>query len=194
MPRTFLFLAGSTRKKSYNRMVASHACQIARDLDIDAQLVDLTNYELPIYNGDFEAEHSVPEAAIALKQRFQESDGFFIASPEYNSSFSPLLKNTLDWISRSHIENEKPLSAYVGKVAGLAAASPGGFGGLRGLVPLRMMLSNIQVTVVPQQVAIARAHEKLEDGIITDSASLAQIKKVILAMNTTVVSPVTKKM
>ncbi len=95
-------------------------------------------------------------------------DGLLIASPEYNSSITPLLKNTIDWVSRS-AAGEAPLSAYQNKVAGIMAASPGGLGGLRGLVHLRSILQNIGVMVVPKQMAIAKAHDAFaDDGTLKD--------------------------
>ncbi len=149
-----LFLAASVRKQSLNKRLAKLAANIAEEAGAEITFVDLNDYELPLYNGDLEVEHGLPEAAKQLKKIFIAHDGFFIASPEYNSSFSPLLKNTIDWLSRAHEENEVPLSAYKGKVAAIAAISPGALGGLRGLVSLRMLLGNIGVTVVPSQVAI----------------------------------------
>ena len=159
-----LFLAGSASKESINKKLALNACELAKEMGAEATFIDLADFDMPIYNGDDEAEHGLPENAIKLKKIFSEHDGFLIASPEFNSSFTPLLKNALDWISRKHEEDEKPLIAYKGKVAALVAASPGGFGGLRGLVPLRMMLSNISVTVIPEQLALAKAHEAFDES------------------------------
>lgn len=177
MPPKLLFLSGSCREESVNKKLAKNAAEIARDMNAKVTEIDLSDYDMPLYNGDLEDKDGLPENAIKLKQLFVEHDGFFIASPEYNSSFSPLLKNTLDWISRTHEEKEPILAAYNGKVAAISAASPGGFGGLRGLVPLRMMLSNINVTVIPEQVAIAKAHEAFDenDKLIND----AQLQKVV---------------
>jgi len=149
-----LFFAGSARKESINKKLAKLAADMAQDAGAQVTHIDLKDFEMPLYDGDVEAQNGIPENAKKLKQFFVEHDGFFIASPEYNSSMPPLLKNTLDWISRPHEENEAPLIAFNGKVAALGAVSPGGLGGLRGLVPLRMMLGNIGVTVVPSQVAV----------------------------------------
>tara|TARA_R110002126_G_scaffold291807_1_gene459633 strand:+ start:64771 stop:65346 length:576 start_codon:yes stop_codon:yes gene_type:complete len=172
-----LFFAGSARTGSFNKKLASEAASIAKQEGADVTLIDLKNFEMPIYDGDLEASDSLPANAIKLKQLFIDHDGFYIASPEYNSSFSPLLKNALDWISRPHAENEAPLIAFKGKVAAVGATSPGGFGGLRGLVPLRMMLGNIGVHVVPTQTAIAAAHKVFDDqGQLTDAAHLNMLR------------------
>jgi len=132
-----LFFAGSARKDSLNKKLAALAGELASEKGADVTIIDLKDFPMPLYDGDLEEEEGLPENAKRLKKLFIEQDGFFIASPEYNSSFSSLLKNTLDWISRPHEENEASLSAYRGKVAALGAVSPGALGGLRGLVPLR---------------------------------------------------------
>jgi len=125
----------------------------------------------------------MPENARRLKQLFVDHDGFFIASPEYNSSFSPLLKNSLDWISRVGEENEPSLMAYTGKVAALSATSPGGLGGLRGLVSLRMMLGNLGVTVIPKQVAIGSGFQAFnDDSELVDEAQARMLENVIDAL------------
>lgn len=179
MPK-LLFLAGSARKDSFNKKLAKIATDIAKEAGADATFIDLKDYEMPLYDGDLEEASGLPENAIKLKQLFTESDGFFIASPEYNSSLAPLLKNSLDWISRSHEADEAPLVAYKGKVAAISAASPGGFGGLRGLVPLRMMLGNIGVFVTPNQVAISQAHNAFDDdGQFVDTKQHNMLQGVV---------------
>lgn len=109
-----------------------------------------------------------PQNAQKLKLIFAEHDGLLISCPEYNSSITPLLKNTIDWVSRPS-EGKPPLFAYAGKFAGLMAASPGALGGLRGLVHVRAILGNIGVTVVPNQLAISQAFEAFDnDGNLFD--------------------------
>ena len=135
---------------------------------------------MPIYDGDLEDASGLPEAAKRLKQVFREHDGVFIASPEYNSSIAPLLKNVLDWISRKHEADEPMLSAYQGKVMAIAAASPGGFGGLRGLVPLRMMLGNIGVLVLPEQLAISFADTVFDaEGNLSDDKHRKVLERMV---------------
>jgi chromate reductase, NAD(P)H dehydrogenase (quinone) len=106
----------------------------------------------------------MPENGTKLKKLFIDHDGLLVASPEYNSSVTAVLKNVIDWVSRP-APGEPPLVAFRGKVATLMSASPGALGGLRGLVHLRSILGNIGVIVLPDQVAVARAHEALRpDG------------------------------
>ena len=185
MPK-FLFFACSARKTSINKRLAALAAEVAKAKGADVTLIDLKDFDMPLYHGDLEAEAGLPEAALRLKQLFVEHDGVFIASPEYNSSFSPLLKNALDWISRPHTENEKSLSAYNNKVMALGAVASGALGGLRGLVPLRMMLGNIAVTVVPKQVAIARGGTAFDDaGALSNPAQAAMLDETVDALITT---------
>lgn len=175
-----LFFAGSVRKDSMNKKLAKLAAAMARQAGAEVTLVDLADYEMPLYDGDLEATLGVPENALKLKQLFSEHAGFFIASPEYNSSIPPLLKNSLDWISRPHGENEPSLIAYRGKVAALGAVSPGGLGGIRGLVPLRMMLGNIGVTVAPSQVAIGFGGEAFDaEGELKDPNRAGMLKATV---------------
>jgi len=175
-----LFFAGSARKDSINKKLAKYAAGVAREKGAKATFIDLKDFEMPLYDGDLEDEKGLPENARRLKQLFSDHDGFFIASPEYNSSFSPLLKNSLDWISRVGEENETPLVAYTGKVAALGATSPGGLGGLRGLVSLRMMLGNVGVTVIPNQAAIGSGFQAFnDDGGLIDKAQAGMLENVI---------------
>lgn len=175
-----IFLSGSIRKDSVNKKLAKVAYEHAKAKGANAEFIDLADYEMPIYNGDLEAASGLPENAKKLKAKFIECKGFFIASPEYNSSFSPLLKNSLDWISRVSEKGEGSLIAYKGKVAALAAASPGGYGGLRGLVPLRMMLGNIGVHVLPDQVAVPAADKVFDEaGKITDARTSKMVEGLV---------------
>lgn len=164
-----LCFAGSARQASFNKRLARCAAPLLERHGAAVTLLDLADYPMPLYDGDLEENGGLPESARRLKALFRECDGFLIAAPEYNSSLAPLLKNTLDWISRRESSDEPALVAFRGKVAGLCAASPGGFGGLRGLVPLRMMLGNIGVHVLPQQLAVASAGDAFtEAGELAD--------------------------
>lgn len=167
-PKIVVF-AGSARKASRNKKLAAAAAQVARGLGADVTLIDLADYPMPIYNGDLEEAEGLPDHAKTLKQMFAAHDGMFIAAPEYNSSITPLLKNTIDWMSRAEPSDTGPMMAFRGKVAGLGATSGGKLGGLRGLVTVRMLLSNIGVHVVPDQVAVGGSETAFaEDGSLVD--------------------------
>ena len=174
-----LFLSGSAAKNSLNKKLARHAADLAAKKGADAHFIDLRDYEMPLYCTDYEAENGMPEAAKNLKKLFQGADGFFIASPEYNSTFTPLLKNTIDWMSRPHEEGEKMLSAYKGKVAALGAVSPGALGGLRGLPSVRDMLSNIGVHVIPTQIAVGGKDTFKDDGTLAKDFHITMMDALI---------------
>jgi NAD(P)H-dependent FMN reductase len=170
-PRLLAF-AGSARSGSLNRKLLAVAAEAA---GAGVTLLDLRDYPLPLYDGDLEAAEGLPPNALRLKQLFLEHQGLLIAAPEYNSSITPLLKNTIDWVSRS-APGEAPLAAYKGKVAALLSASPGSLGGLRGLQVLRLCLSSIGVLVLPDQVAVPSAHEAFaEDGSLKDAKRQAAV-------------------
>ncbi len=157
-PRILVF-AGSARKDSCNKKLARMAAEAVTAAGGVATYVDLADYPAPLYDGDLEAGEGSPESMRKLRQLFLEHDGLLISSPEFNSSVTPLMKNTIDWVSREG--GKGSLTPYQGKVAGLLACSPGALGGLRGLVHLRAILGNIGVLVLPTQFAIGAA--TLED-------------------------------
>ena len=159
-----LAFAGSARRDSFNRKLAAVAARGAEEAGAEVTLVNLGDFDMPIYHGDNEERDGIPAGALAFKKLLLEHDGLLIASPEYNSSISPLLKNSIDWASRAESDDEPPLAAYRGKVAAIMATSPGGFGGLRGLVVLRMLLENIGVMVLPKQRAISGAFQAFDEN------------------------------
>ena len=173
-----LAFAGSTRTDSYNKKLVKIASTGATEEGIDVTVIDLRDFPMPIYDGDLEQKDGLPSNARKLKDLMLTHQGFLIASPEYNSSISAVFKNTIDWISRQS-EGEIPLACFKNKVAGIMSASPGILGGLRGLVHVRSILGNIGVIVMPDQIAIARAHEAFnEDGTLKDKKQEDQVKKI----------------
>jgi NAD(P)H-dependent FMN reductase len=172
-----LAFAGSLRRESFNKKLVKVAIQGAREAGGDVTEIDLKELPLPVYDGDIEAE-GLPENVMKLKRLFLDHQGLLLSCPEYNSSISAALKNVIDWVSRP-VPNEAPLACFTGKVVSLMAASPGALGGLRGLVTVRMVLSNIQCLVLPDQVAISKVHEALgEDGKLKDAKLQAQVMKL----------------
>ncbi len=164
-----LAFAGSARRDSFNKKLVRIAARGAEEAGAEVTLLDLADFPLPLYDGDLEAEQGIPENAKALKELFLAHQGLLLSCPEYNSSITPLLKNTIDWVSRP-FEGEQPLAAYKNKVCALMSASPGGLGGLRGLVHVRAILQNIGVIVLPKQMAISQANNAFaDDGALNDS-------------------------
>jgi chromate reductase, NAD(P)H dehydrogenase (quinone) len=176
-----LFLAGSARAGSLNVKLAKLAAAIATANGVPATFADLGDYPLPLYDGDLEANNGVPDNAAKLKALMLIHKGVFIASPEYNASITPLLKNTLDWISRVKDEGEVPLHVFKSRVFALGAASPGGFGGLRGCLATRQVLElGLGALVLPDQILVSKAMSAFdENGHLVDKALNAQLKAVV---------------
>jgi NAD(P)H-dependent FMN reductase len=168
-----LAFAGSARKGSLNKKLVAVAASGAQTAGAKVTIVDLADYPMPIFCEDLESRDGIPETALKLRELMKASDGLIIGSPEYNSSFSALLKNTIDWASRPR-EGEKPLECFRGKTAALVAASPGYFGGYRGLQQVRYLLGNIGVVVLPDMFSLPKAHEAFaDDGTLKDAGQQA---------------------
>jgi chromate reductase, NAD(P)H dehydrogenase (quinone) len=168
-PRILVF-AGSARAGSLNKRLARLAAERIEAVGGHPRFIDLRDHPMPLYDGDLEADQGLPENALVLRRGLAEHDGLLIASPEYNGFITPLLKNTLDWLTRPH-QGESGLTLFEGKVAAVVAASPGGLGGLRSLGLARQLLTNIGVTVLPDQLAVARAQEAFDEaGRLADGA------------------------
>ena len=173
-PRILAF-AGSTRAESFNKKLVRIAADAARAAGAEVTLIDLRDFPMPLFDGDAEAAQGLPEKASELKALFLAHDGLLISAPEYNSSITAVLKNTIDWVSRP-VPNQPPLAAFTGKTAALMSASPGALGGLRGLVHVRAILGNIGVLVLPDQIAVSRAADAFDaDGRLKDAKQQAAI-------------------
>ncbi|MEP3481092.1 MAG: NAD(P)H-dependent oxidoreductase [Fuerstiella sp.] len=182
-PRILAF-AGSTRSGSLNKLLVQNAAEAAKQAGAEVTVVDLKDFDLPLFDEDVEAT-GTPAGATRLKQLFIDHDALLIASPEYNSSVSAVLKNAIDWVSRS-APGEPMKAAFLGKVAVLLAASPGGLGGLRGLVHLRSILQNISVMVLPDQFALGKAHEAFDQqGVLTDERAIKTVTSLTEQLVTT---------
>lgn len=160
-PVKLLVISGSARQGSYNGMLARLGARLAEEAGARVTPVDLRALQLPVYDGDLEAAQGVPDGARTLLRLVHEHDGILLASPEYNSLPTPLLLNSFDWMSRLPAEDGLPGGTAVtaGKAAGIVAASPGGFGGVRALPIVRQYLqNNFGMLVVPEHFALAQAH------------------------------------
>lgn len=165
MPARILIFAGSIRSGSFNVSLAQAANKVLAEMGAETTMISLADYPLPIVDEDLKNEQGLPENATKLARLFAAHDGMFIASPEYNSSIPPLLKNTLDWVSLVR-GDVKP---YAGLTVALGAASNGALGGIRGLYHLRSVLMNVGAQIVTEQAAISGAGSAFgEDGLPTN--------------------------
>jgi NAD(P)H-dependent FMN reductase len=176
IPKLLAF-AGSSRRDSLNKKLVKVAAEAARAAGAEVTLADLADYAMPLYDGDLEAA-GTPEPALRWKALMKAHDGFLIACPEYNSSYSGLLKNAIDWASRP-AEGEPTLVAFAGKTAALLAASPGANGGIRMLPQLRLLLMNIRTFVIPDQFGLAHANKAFDEhGALQDPKHQQSVKNV----------------
>lgn len=177
-PRLLAF-SGSARRDSFNQRLVTFAAQAAERAGGDVTLINLGDFPMPLFNRDEEVEKGLPENATRLKNLFAEQDGLLLAAPEYNSSITPLLKNTLDWLSRRE-GDEAPMRAYRGKTAALLSASPGRLGGMRGLVHVRGILNTLGVLVLPGQASIASANDAFDgDGALVNETDVKRVDRLV---------------
>ena len=177
-----LIFAGSTRQHSFNRQLAHNAAALARAAGAEVTLLELASLDIPLYNADLEAQGTPPDV-MRLKQILFEHPAWVICSPEYNGSYTALLKNTIDWAS-SPVKGDAVWGrggrSFEGKVVGLLSASPGALGGLRSLSHLSPLLRNLQCWVSPKQFALGTASQAFDaQGRLQDEAHRAGVQGVI---------------
>ena len=187
---TILIFAGSSRASSFNRKLIGVAARLVQAAGAAATVIELSELNIPLYNADLESR-GTPRDVIRLKELMHQHSGWIIASPEYNGSYTALLKNTIDWASspaKSGAECSEDTAAqwksgtkpFAGKVVGLLSASPGIMGGLRSLDHLAPLLRNLQCWVAPQQFALGKAGDAFdEQGRLKDASTEVKVKAVV---------------
>lgn len=177
--QSILAFAGSTRSDSTNKRVLAIAVRAAESVGATVTTIDLRDYPLPLYDGDLEAASGVPAEALALKALFRSHRGLLIATPEYNTSISGVLKNAIDWVTRP-VPGETFLECFNGKVAALVSATLGPMGGVRAQAHLRQILSGINVTVIPEHWAVPLATLESFDaaGDLRDATGQTMVRRV----------------
>ena len=176
-----LVIPGSLRAKSYNVRLAALATKELTLADAEVTRISLADYPLPIYDADLLDKSGPPFNALKLKQLVSAHQGVFIASPEYNASITPLVKNTIDWISAVREAGEPPLAAYQNRVFAIGGASPGRSGAMQSLLALRQVLAvGCRALVIAEQVTIPNAEQAFDemDGL-KDARAAAQLKVVL---------------
>ncbi len=176
-----LVLSGSTRVGSHNTRLAALAAKELALVDADVTRISLTDYSMPIYDADLEKETGTPHNAMKLRQIVGAHQGVFIASPEYNASVTPLLKNTLDWLGNAREKGEPPLAAYQNRIFAIGAASPGPSGGAQSLIALRQILAvGCRALVMGEQVAVPFAKQAFDErDNLVDAGAANQLKLVV---------------
>ncbi|WP_417668326.1 NADPH-dependent FMN reductase [Roseibium sp.] len=183
LPRV-LVLSGSVRSGSYNTKLAALVGKRLALSEVDVTRISLADYPLPIYDGDLEASQGLPHNAQVLKSLFLQQEGIFIACPEYNAGIAPLLKNALDWISRSSAHGEPSKAAFKNRIFAIGAAATGSSGGLRGLIGMRTIMEvGLGAHLLPQMVTVTKAQTGFDSkGDLTDDRAAGQLDALVQAM------------
>jgi NAD(P)H-dependent FMN reductase len=158
-----LVIPGSLRTGSHNARLAATAVREFAQAGVEVTLLSLTDFPLPIYDGDLQAKSGVPKHAVNLKRMMAAHHGVLLVTPEYNSSVPPLVKNVIDWVSRVQDPHEARGEVFRARPFAIAAASVGRMGGARALAALRLILSSLQAMVIPNQFALSHADEAYDD-------------------------------
>lgn len=173
-PSRILALCGSSRRDSVNAKLLAVAVAAARAAGAEVTQVDLNAWPLPLYNGDLEDRDGLPEPAAKLAELAAGHQALLVASPEYNGFITPLLKNTLDWMSRAEPD------PFAGKVAAVVSASPGALGGMKSQILAKQLLGNLGCFVIPAACTLPRAHEAFApDGALKDARAAKAVEALV---------------
>jgi NAD(P)H-dependent FMN reductase len=181
-----LVMSGSSRRGAYSGRLARVAAGVLGTHGAAVDTLDLRALDLPLYDGDIEAAHGVPDGARHLRDALLAHDALLLVTPEYNGFPTPLFLNAFDWFSRLPPEGDAPsgLATTAGRPVALLSSSPGPLGGLRAMNFTRQFLSmNIGMLVVPQQFALTRAGDAFdEQGALKDPKALHSVEGVLQAL------------
>ena len=171
-----LALSGSSRRGSLNQKLLDQAALGARAAGAEVTSIRLSDFELPMYDADWEAEYGLPKGAQALKALLADDQGLLIATPEHNGGYTALLKNALDWMSR-------PNGFPSGRFAALVSASPGLLGGVKSQLSLQIVLNKLGVHVIPESFALGAAHQCFDaEGGLKDANVESAVRGVGAAL------------
>lgn len=170
-----LAFAGSTREGSFNKKLVRTAVRGAREAGGEVTEIDLRDLPMPLYDADLQAKDGFPANARKFKELAASHAGLLIASPEYNWGMSGVLKNALDWASRAD-KGEQPYASTRGRHAAIMSTAVGIYGGVRGLTQLRLVLTGLRMTVLPEQVAVTSAKDSFNaDGTLKSPEIEAEV-------------------
>ncbi|RYX89297.1 MAG: NADPH-dependent oxidoreductase [Bradyrhizobiaceae bacterium] len=175
-----LVIPGSLRTGSLNAKLAAAAVDELVRADAEVTRISLGDFPLPIYDGDLEASSGVPKQALNLKRMIGSHHGVLIVTPEYNSSLPPLVKNSIDWVSRVTDGQEPKGQVFRGRAFAIAAASNGRLGGTRCLEALRLVLSACRALVIPNQLALSHADDAYDEmDRLKHAADIAAMQSMV---------------
>ena len=158
-----LVFPGSNRTGSFNGQLADAVVKTLAEMGAEPTRISLADYDMPIFDQDLENEKGIPENVMKLGRMIAAHDGVVLVCPEYNASVTPLMKNTIDWVSRISSDSGKPLKPWKDKPVALGSASNGRLGGIRGLYHVRAALMNVGAHILTQQVAVSGASKAFDE-------------------------------
>ncbi len=171
--KTALTLCGSLRKGSYNEILRRYVSGKLSEAGVAVEDIDLRDYEMPIFNEDLEAGQT-PEAAGRLAEKFGKADIVLIISPEYNSGMTPVLVNTISWVSR------QKHGQWRRAVFGLGAVSTGKYGGVMGIAHARDTLSKLGALLAPTLLGVGPAEGAFDAmGVPTEAGVVKKVDQLV---------------
>lgn len=153
----FIAFSLSLRKGSYNKKLIKLVEQTAKINNIEIEILDLLDYDMPSYNEDVQNNQGFPDGSERLKEKLETAQGLIIASPEYNYSYPGYFKNMFDWISRY-----RPMP-WNNKAVLFLSASPALAGGERALWPLRVPFEGCGSFVFPGMFSLPLAYQAFNE-------------------------------
>lgn len=163
IPKILVF-AGSVRSGAFSGRAADVAQKTLAMQGGEVTRISLADYPLPIMDEDLEREHGIPENAVRAARHIAAHDGVLIATPEYNGSIPPLLKNTVDWVSRVRHDGRNPFRPLEGKPVGLCSSSRGRYGGIRAIAHLRAVLVRCRMEVVSPECSVPEGERAFDEN------------------------------
>ncbi len=163
VPKILVF-AGSIRTGAYSGKTADIAQTELARLGAEVTRISLADYPLPLMDEDLEREKGIPENALKLARMFVAHDALLICTPEYNGSIPPLVKNTIDWVSRVHKDGTRPIQPYAGRTVAICSSSNGHFAGIRSANHLRAVLSHIGMEPISAQVSVPNGGDAFDSA------------------------------
>jgi chromate reductase, NAD(P)H dehydrogenase (quinone) len=159
-----LVIPGSLRVGSHNSRLAALAAKELALAEAEVTRISLADYPLPLFDAEMTAEVGPPQHAVQLQRMLEAHHGVFMTTPEYSASVTPLVKNTIDWMSRARARGEPTYAAFKNRVFAIGAATSGSSGGMRALLALRQILElGCGALVIPEQIAVANAADAFDD-------------------------------
>jgi NAD(P)H-dependent FMN reductase len=166
LQKTAITLCGSLRKDSINEILRRHMSAKLREAGVAVTDLDMHEFPMPIFDQDIEDAGDTPEAAIRLAQMFRSYDIVLIISPEYNGGITPLVANTIAWVSR-----QKP-NPFKHAIFGIGGVSDGKYATIFGLSHLRDSLSKVGALVVPTLLGLGPAPDIFDEAGAPNEANI----------------------